>query len=61
MAQVQAHQAKGEIATGLLYVERDARDMHAAMGTAAGPLNAMGESQLCPGAGTLAKINASLR
>jgi 2-oxoglutarate/2-oxoacid ferredoxin oxidoreductase subunit beta len=61
MAQVQAHQAKGEIATGLLYVERDARDMHAALGTAAGPLNAMDESQLCPGAGTLAKINASLR
>ena len=61
MAQVQAHQAKGEIATGLLYVERDARDMHAALGTVAAPLNAMDESQLCTGAGTLAKINASLR
>jgi 2-oxoglutarate ferredoxin oxidoreductase subunit beta len=61
MAQVQEHQAKGEIATGLLYVERDARDLHAALRTAAMPLNAMDESTLCPGAGMLAKINASLR
>jgi len=61
MSQVQAHQAKGEIATGLLYVERGARDMHAALKTAARPLNALDESALCPGAGTLAKINASLR
>jgi 2-oxoglutarate ferredoxin oxidoreductase subunit beta len=61
MNHVQALQAEGEIATGLLYVEAEASDLHAALNTSARPLNALGEAELCPGAERLAKINDSLR
>ena len=58
---VQALQAKGEIATGLLYLEPEAQDLHAALHTVKTPLNALGEAELCPGAAALARINESLR
>jgi 2-oxoglutarate ferredoxin oxidoreductase subunit beta len=58
---VQEHQALGEVVTGLLYVEAEATDLHAALNTSAAPLNALGSAQLCPGAGALDKLNASLR
>ena len=61
LTQVQALQAAGEVATGLLYVDPEARDLHAALGTVPKALNALDESQLCPGAGMLVKINAGLR
>jgi 2-oxoglutarate ferredoxin oxidoreductase subunit beta len=61
MAYMQAHQARGEIATGLLYVDPLATDLHTALNTSASPLNALGAQALCPGAGVLDKINASLR
>ena len=53
--------AAGEIVTGLLYVETEPEDMHANFNTIATPLNALGESELCPGSAALEKINASLR
>ena len=58
---VQGLAAKGEVATGLFYVESDAADLHAGLNTSATPLNRLGEAELCPGAAMLAKINASLR
>ena len=61
MNHVQTHQARGEVVTGLLYVDPDASDLHAAMNTSATPLNALGASKLCPGANALDKLNASLR
>jgi 2-oxoglutarate ferredoxin oxidoreductase subunit beta len=61
MAYMQAHQARGEIVTGLLYVDPNATDLHTALNTSAKPLYALGAAELCPGAGALAKINASLR
>ncbi|MDN3919161.1 2-oxoacid:ferredoxin oxidoreductase subunit beta [Roseateles violae] len=61
MNQVQALAAAGEIATGLLYVDPQARDMHQGLNTVATPLNALGERELCPGAAVLEKINAGLR
>jgi 2-oxoglutarate/2-oxoacid ferredoxin oxidoreductase subunit beta len=61
MNQVAAHLARGEVATGLLYVEADAQDLHAALNTSATPLNALREDRLCPGAAALDKINAGLR
>jgi 2-oxoglutarate/2-oxoacid ferredoxin oxidoreductase subunit beta len=61
MNHVQAMQADGEIATGLLYVDPQARDLHAALGTVAQPLNRLDEAALCPGAQALGKLNASLR
>jgi 2-oxoglutarate/2-oxoacid ferredoxin oxidoreductase subunit beta len=53
--------AKGEIVTGLLYLDPDAHDLHDGLGTVATPLNALGDAELVPGAGALAKINAALR
>jgi 2-oxoglutarate ferredoxin oxidoreductase subunit beta len=55
------HQAKGEVVTGLLYVEQDADDLHSSLNTSATPLNALGKDRLCPGAQALDKLNASLR
>ena len=54
-----AHQ--GEVATGLIYVDPAASDLHHALNTSATPLNKLGERELCPGAGALEKINAGLR
>ncbi len=61
MNHVYALQARGEVVTGLLYIEPDATDLHAALNTAATPLNRLGEAELCPGAAALEKINAALR
>jgi 2-oxoglutarate/2-oxoacid ferredoxin oxidoreductase subunit beta len=61
MAFMHAHQARGEVLTGLLYVDPLATDLHTALNTTARPLNALQAPDLCPGAGVLAKINASLR
>jgi 2-oxoglutarate ferredoxin oxidoreductase subunit beta len=61
MHQVAMHQARGEVLTGLLYVDPDAGDLHASMNTTAAPLNSLGAAKLCPGAGALEKLNASFR
>jgi 2-oxoglutarate ferredoxin oxidoreductase subunit beta len=61
MNHVMVHQARGEILTGLLYVDPEAHDLHRGLNTVAQPLNALAESELCPGAAALAKLNASLR
>lgn len=58
---VQAHQAKGEIVTGLIYVQPEAQDLHAALNTVAAPLNTLGAAELCPGRAALDKLNAALR
>jgi len=61
MNHVQTHQAKGEVVTGLLYVDRDATDLHAALSTCDAALNSLGRPSLCPGTAALDRINASLR
>ncbi len=61
MNHLQALQDEGEIPTGLLYVDPQAGDLHAALNTVALPLNALREDALCPGADALATVNASLR
>ena len=58
---VQQHHARGEVVTGLLYVDPEASDLHAHLGTVGEPLNALGARELCPGRVTLDRINASLR
>ncbi|HET7763941.1 MAG TPA: 2-oxoacid:ferredoxin oxidoreductase subunit beta [Burkholderiales bacterium] len=55
------HAAKGEVVTGLLYLSPEAEDLHAHLNTVETPFNRLGEKELCPGAGVLEKINASLR
>ena len=61
MAHLQQRQAAGEIVTGLLYVDPEPRDLHAYLGTAKTPFNALDEATLCPGAKALDRLNASLR
>ena len=61
MNYLQTHHARGEIVTGLLYVDPDADDMHGYLGTPARPLNAMNDGELCPGSSALERLNASLR
>ena len=53
--------AKGEVLTGLLYVNPEAQDLHAHLNTCEVPFNKLGEKELCPGAGMLERINAALR
>ena len=61
MNHVHAHQALGEVVTGLLYVDSDSHDLHQHLNTVAMPFNALSTKELCPGAATLGKINAALR
>ena len=58
---LQHHAAKGQIVTGLLYVEQEPEDLHAHLHTIDSPLNALGEKELCPGQSALDGFNASLR
>ena len=61
MSYMQQHAARGEVVTGLLYLDALAGDLHTSLNTCAAPLNSLSERQLCPGAAALDKINASLR
>ena len=58
---LQAHAARGQIVTGLLYVDPEADDLHGHFDTVPTPLNQLGERELCLGADTLDAINAGLR
>ena len=58
---LQHHASKGQIVTGLLYVEKDSEDLHAHLKTVKAPLASLNEQDLCPGQAALDKINASLR
>jgi len=61
IAHLGEHQARGEIVTGLLYVDPDAEDLHDYLGTVKTPLNQLTDPDLTPGAKALEAINASLR
>jgi 2-oxoglutarate ferredoxin oxidoreductase subunit beta len=61
MSFLQKHAAKGQIVTGLLYVDPEADDLHTHLDTVEAPLNTLDAKDLCPGTAALEKINASLR
>src|SRR5205814_6226293 len=61
MTFLQKHAAKGQIVTGLLYVDPDAADLHAHLNTVETPLNTLEADTLRRGSAALAKFNASLR
>jgi 2-oxoglutarate ferredoxin oxidoreductase subunit beta len=61
MTYLQESHAAGEIVTGLLYVDKEPTDLHAALNTVKAPLNTLNAKELCPGSDALAKFNASLR
>ena len=58
---LQRYAAKGEVVTGLLYIEPNAGDLHASFDTVLTPLNQLNAPDLCPGQGALEKLNASMR
>ena len=58
---LQVHQARGEIVTGLIYVDPEAEDLHHHLGTVASPLNMLDDCVLIPGSAALDRLNASLR
>ncbi len=60
-AYLRAHQSAGAIPTGLLYLDPEGSDMHAANRTAATPLAALPYEQLCPGAAALDALQQSYR
>jgi 2-oxoglutarate ferredoxin oxidoreductase subunit beta len=60
MTHIAAHEARGEILTGLLYVRAGAEDLHGHLKTVDIALNRLGERELCPGSAALAAINAEL-
>ncbi|HYD05130.1 MAG TPA: 2-oxoacid:ferredoxin oxidoreductase subunit beta, partial [Reyranella sp.] len=49
MAFLQERQALGEVATGLLFVDPAAQDLHDGLGTVETPLNALSDADLTPG------------
>jgi 2-oxoglutarate ferredoxin oxidoreductase subunit beta len=61
MAYLQRHESKGEVVTGLIFIDPRAGDLHDHIKTVEKPLNALGAAELCPGSEVLAKINAALR
>jgi 2-oxoglutarate ferredoxin oxidoreductase subunit beta len=60
ISHIHAHQDRGEIVTGLLFVDPEADDLHLHLNTVATPLNQLGEAELCPGAAALAALNSEL-
>jgi 2-oxoglutarate/2-oxoacid ferredoxin oxidoreductase subunit beta len=61
MTYLESRRARGEVVTGLLYVDTASDDMHAALNTVQIPLNALGDAELVPGQAALRDVNASLR
>jgi len=60
MTHIASFESRGEILTGLLYVNASAEDLHEHLHTVDAPLNSLNAAELCPGAAMLAAINADL-
>ena len=60
-ARMRAAAERGQLLTGLLFIDERDDDLHRALGVSERPLNALGERELCPGSAALDAINASLR
>jgi 2-oxoglutarate ferredoxin oxidoreductase subunit beta len=58
---IQEKKTKGEILTGLLFVEPTSPDFHEIQGTIKKPLRDLSATDLCPGSRVLDAINASMR
>ena len=61
MSYLQEREAEGEIVTGLLYLDPEAKDLHDRYRTVTTPLNALTDADLCPGSAALDQVNVSLR
>ena len=60
-AEVERHRQKGEVATGLFFVDTKSRDMHDISGTTDVPLSQVPYEKLCPGSAALEELQKSFR
>ncbi len=58
---IRKNASKGEVATGLLYINEAEEDLHDVLATEDRPLNAIPVSELCPGSKALDGVNARFR
>ena len=58
---LEKHRDRGEIPTGLLFIDEDWPEMHAIAGTARKPLKAFGFEELNPGRAALDELQKSMR
>jgi 2-oxoglutarate ferredoxin oxidoreductase subunit beta len=58
---IQDRQSRGEIVTGLLYVDESAKDVHQHNHTPSAALSKVGYERLCPGADELSSMQESFR
>jgi len=61
LAYLEEHRMRGEVVTGLLYVQEDPVDLHESQNTVEVPLNSLGDDALVPGSAALAGFNARMR
>jgi 2-oxoglutarate/2-oxoacid ferredoxin oxidoreductase subunit beta len=61
MNAIQNSKEKGEILTGLIYIEPNTNALHDVLQTTKTPLNTLKEDLLCPGIDALEALNQSLR
>jgi 2-oxoglutarate/2-oxoacid ferredoxin oxidoreductase subunit beta len=59
--EVERHRAKGEVATGLFFLDTKSRDMHEISGTTDVPLSQVPFEKLCPGSAALDELQKSFR
>jgi 2-oxoglutarate/2-oxoacid ferredoxin oxidoreductase subunit beta len=60
-AHVRRHQARGEVVTGLLYIDEKTQDLHALNRTVQTPLVELPYSALCPGNAALQELQGEFR
>jgi 2-oxoglutarate ferredoxin oxidoreductase subunit beta len=60
ISHIHTHQERGEVVTGLLFVDPGADDLHEHLNTVEMPLNRLVEADLCPGSAALAALNSEL-
>ena len=58
---MQKARSKGQILTGLLYINEDAKNLHETIESVPSPLNQLDETDLCPGSAVLDDLMMSLR
>ena len=61
MQQIMEAKEKGEVLTGLIYINPEAEDLQEKMNLSDTPMNKLSQDELCPGAKILEEINAQYR
>ncbi|HEY5653850.1 MAG TPA: 2-oxoacid:ferredoxin oxidoreductase subunit beta [Pontiella sp.] len=57
---MQDYKAEGKVVTGILFFDKNSKEIHETMNTSSVPLKDLSEKELCPGSAALEKINQSL-